>query len=174
MSANDATAANDDDDVVAISNKKTKTKKAKKRSVSPSVNNVIDATTPTNEANFHLSDTPIISVDLTVDQILSRDPSPASFDGTVHEDYSLRKNSTSPFNENSLTSSPALSIQSLNSATEDNNPLFVISHDSQAALEATNFLIEAGVQEFISSEVQPLCDLVTTSSVYIYSFLLPR
>lgn len=79
-------------------------------------------------------DTPVIS-NLTVEEKLSRDPSPASFDGTPHEEvhHSI---------ENSLTSSPSLSIHSLNSTTDD-TPLFIAPTDTQSAIEATNLVLQA-------------------------------
>jgi hypothetical protein len=146
-----------DDDVVAVRRSK---KKTKKKSFSPSPD---DATTPINQSNelnpFSL-DTPtnlFASNEMFIpdnDGSPYRDVSPISVDGLVDnndDDHTTPLNDlAAPPTTSSLSSSPATSVHSINSASDV--PLFVAPNDTQNALEVTNFLLETNlsVQSSIS------------------------
>lgn len=132
-------------DLVVATNKK---KKKKKKSPSPTldtanIDNILAQ--PTNYMTLPLNVTAEHDDDLKVSKELSRDPSPASFDG-VHPSDPTQFLCISPQpgeegGSGSLNSSPSCSVHSLNSASDEATPLFVPPSDPLSAIEATNSVL---------------------------------
>lgn len=134
-------------DLVVASNKK---KKKKKKSPSPpttdtaNIDNILAP--PTNYMTLPPNITSEYDDDLKVSRELSRDPSPASFDGVHPSDPTIFLHiSPQPGDggSGSLNSSPSCSVHSLNSGSDEPTALFVPPSDPLSAIEATNSVLLA-------------------------------